>query len=69
MGKEDSNVWEAKDLRISKLAIVKAIFDKTSKWDEGEEKLADEMLAYVYRSKGDKVNKLIEEHESKQQPF
>jgi len=87
--KEDSNVWEAKDLRISKqnvgnraTEIALAVFNKAGKWDKAEEKLAndifnyivttekkDELLAWIYKTKGDKVNKMIEEHESKQQPF
>lgn len=65
------DVWEKKDLRSSKLSIIGKILEvyRPINWSEKEEELADRILAYVYHSKGDRVNKMIQDYEAEQSPF
>jgi len=47
------NEWEQKDLRITRIAVFKSIFETCEKWTEVEKALAEEAVKWIV---GDTMN-------------
>lgn len=47
------NEWEQKDLRITRIAVFKSIFETCEKWTEVEKQLAEEAVKWIV---GDTMN-------------
>jgi len=47
------NEWEQKDLRITRIAVFKSIFETCEKWTETEKELAEEAVKWIV---GDTMN-------------